>query len=425
MYAFLSASLLVPALYPDTLGGETPLYVSNFLLIAGLLTLILKASEFHVNWDRICQASGYFLLTLLLSLPFAFWISGPSEGMQSLLRFLLIVQPFFAYAWVRGFRCIQTPRQIQSLVKTLACLGVLSALYGVADFYYPLPIPHPFADQYIYLDFKHIRRAQGIFYEASSFGNMCAFLLSLALCLLFSGQKRLALFYRLLLAVAGGVFTIAVFLSYSRGSWLAVMVAVPVFLVLQGQLRIRAFLTLGVMVGGFIWLVYQFSEDIVANFFSWRLGTLADFWTDPNSATSGRWENWATLLEFFAERPWFLLFGIGYKTIPHTEVFGRSVVADNGYMSFLFEAGIPGLAAFFWLSFAMMKTMAECRKTNLPACRMYATFLLAFWCGELVQMLTGDIFTYWRNLTVIFVLIASVQTLAETHRQNPMHPDFV
>jgi len=60
-------------------------------------------------------------------------------------------------------------------------VGVVAAIYGIVDFYFPLPIPHPFADQYIYLDGRMIRRAQGMLYEASSFGNLSAFFLSLTL----------------------------------------------------------------------------------------------------------------------------------------------------------------------------------------------------------------------------------------------------
>ena len=40
--------------------------------------------------------------------------------------------------------------------------------------------------------------------------------------------------------------------------------------------------------------------------------------------------------------------------------------------------------------------------------RVCRNILFAFWCGELIQMLTGDIFTYWRNLTTFFALLAAV-----------------
>jgi hypothetical protein len=85
--------------------------------------------------------------------------------------------------------------------------------------------------------------------------------------------------------------------------------------------------------------------------------------SDPNLATSGRWESWWRLISYFSDQPWYLIFGIGYKTLPHTQLFGRALIAD---------------------------------------------FMFAFWCGEMIQMVTGDLFTYWRNLVVFFAGIALV-----------------
>ena len=42
-----------------------------------------------------------------------------------------------------------------------------------------------------------------------------------------------------------------------------------------------------------------------------------------------------------------------------------------------------------------------------------AAFMFAFWCGEMVQMVTGDLFTYWRNMVVFFAALALVQAVPE------------
>ncbi len=165
------------------------------------------------------------------------------------------------------------------------------------------------------------------------------------------------------------------------------------------------------ILASFVYLVYQLSPDVVANFFSWRLGNLTEFWQDPDSATSGRWQSWTTLIQFFADRLWLLLFGIGYKTIASTDLFGKPIVADNGYLSLLFETGILGFAAFAWLNLAILQELRDEGQAPSPFYRLCRTFLFAFWCGEMVQMLTGDIFTYWRNLTVLFAMIAAVQVM--------------
>jgi hypothetical protein len=40
-------------------------------------------------------------------------------------------------------------------------------------------------------------------------------------------------------------------------------------------------------------------------------------------------------IQYFAVHPWLLIFGVGYKTIPYTTLFGRDIIADNGYLDFV------------------------------------------------------------------------------------------
>ena len=96
-----------------------------------------------------------------------------------------------------------------------------------------------------------IRRAQGMFYEASSFGNLSAFFLSLTLAILLSWWKQLSVAWKATLYLMIGIFTTALFLSYSRGSWANVLVTVTVFLILQRKLRVTDRGSFGLCRGGF------------------------------------------------------------------------------------------------------------------------------------------------------------------------------
>jgi O-antigen ligase len=412
-YVFVAATLIVPPFYPSVLGGEIPIYLANFFFVAGCFVILARESEFRPASDSISRAAAGFLLALALSIPFGFWLSGTSEGLGSCLRFFLLLHPFLLYYWLRGFRVGRSESSLILAVKLLLGVGVIAAVYGIVDFYYPIPIPHPFADQYIYLAGRVIRRAQGMLYEASSFGNLSAFLLSLTLAILIAVWTKLSTTQKTVLCLIAGIFTTALFLSYSRGSWANVFITMTVFLMLQRKLRFHLAAAATLLVAGFVFLVYQISPLVVVNFFNWRMGTLLEFWSDPNLATSGRWESWWHLVTFFADHPWYLIFGIGYKTLPYTHLFGRHLIADNGFLSLTFEAGVVGLAAFLWLSRAVFSSMykARLRPGSLPA--VGAAFMFAFWCGEMVQMVTGDIFTFWRNMVIFFGALALVQDVAK------------
>jgi len=412
-YLFVASALVVPPVYPSLLGGETPIYFANLLFVAGCLALLARDTDFQISADSIGKAAAGYLLALALSIPFGFWISGTSEGVGSCLRFFLLLHPVLIYYWLRGLRPLHSEASLILAGKFLLGLGVVAALYGIVDFYVSIPIPHPFADQYIYLDGRMIRRAQGMLYEASSFGNLSAFFLGLTLAILLSWWKTLSIAWKTTLYLMIGIFTTALFLSYSRGSWANVLVTVTVFLILQRKLRLQIAAASVCVVAGFVFLVYQMSPLVVLNFFNWRMGTLLEFWSDPNLATSGRWEAWWRLISFFADHPWYLIFGIGYKTLPHTHLFGRPLIADNGFLSLTFEAGIIGLAAFLWLNRAVFSTTLRASQQRNSVRAIGAAFMFAFWCGEMVQMVTGDLFTYWRNMVVFFAALALVQAVPE------------
>jgi O-antigen ligase len=407
-YVFLAAALIVPPLYPSALGGETPVYAANLLFIAGCFVVLTRQEAFPTSGDPVGKAIVGFLFALALSVPFGFWLSGTPEGVGSCLRFFLLLHPFLIYFWLRGVRQRDPENSLILAGKVLLGLGVVAALYGIVDFYVPIPIPHPFADQYIYLDGKMIRRAQGMLYEASSFGNLSAFFLSLTLTVLFAWWNRLSNLHKAALYIMSGIFTFALFLSYSRGSWANMLVTVTVFLLLQKRLRLAVAAASISVVAGFVFLIYQVSPLVVLNFFNWRMGTLLEFLSDPNLATSGRWESWWRLISYFSDHPWYLIFGIGYKTLPHTQLFGRALIADNGFLSLTFETGLVGLACFLWLNGAVFRSTYRASQKGHSVRAVCAAFMFAFWCGEMIQMVTGDLFTYWRNLVVFFAGLALV-----------------
>ena len=415
-YLVIAAALVVPPLYLSAEDGEIPIHACSLLLLVLLIVVLLRSELLYLTCDSIGEAGFLSLLTMALSLPFAYWLSGFSVGNQSSLRFLLILQPWFLYFWIYSTDLITKEEQLSTFVKLLLVVGAVAAIYGIIDFYTPFQFSHPFADQYIYLEGEPVRRAQGFFYEASSFGNMCAFFLSLSLLHLYNFRRAASLLHlgRLLLLV--GIFFTGLFLAYSRGSWANALVTAGVFLVCQKVIRFRQVAALLALVATLVFLLYQVSPEIVANFFEWRLANLLEFWSDPSFATSGRWEAWERLFVFFADHPWLLIFGIGYKSLPYTNLFGASLIADNGFLSTPFETGFIGLIAFLNLNWVIFKALHRTGQHENSTIRRYATFMFAFWCGEMIQMFTGDIFTYWRNVIIYLALIAFVQRLSGSAR---------
>jgi hypothetical protein len=76
------------------------------------------------------------------------------------------------------------------------------------------------------------------------------------------------------------------------------------------------------------------------------------------------------------------------------------------YLSLLVESGIAGLAALLWLNFAILRAgLKASRDVNVDR-SLGGAWILCFWSGEIVQMFSGDLLTYWRVLPVYFFVLA-------------------
>jgi O-antigen ligase len=275
--------------------------------------------------------------------------------------------------------------------------AVVAALFACVDFYFQFPAPAGYGPQFVWLDSGVFRRAQGLFYEASTLGNFCAFFLVM-IAVAFSRAREESPVARKWLALGAAVFLAALVVSYSRASLINVGVALAVLL-WRNRRRVRMSRVLAVAAAGAVvtWLVFP----VFVEAYLLRLSRSAEFFFSATEGVlSGRVASWRTLVDWAMANPWRALTGIGYKTLPYTDYLGAPVVADNMYLSLLVETGVAGLAALVWLNVAIMRALLRARES------LCSTWMLCFWAGEIVQMASGDLLTYWRVLPVYFFVLA-------------------
>jgi O-antigen ligase len=134
-----------------------------------------------------------------------------------------------------------------------------------------------------------------------------------------------------------------------------------------------------------------------------RLSASAEYlFSATEGVLSGRIASWGMLVDWMAAHPWQTCFGIGYKTLPYTDYLGAPVVADNMYLSLLVETGVVGLAALLWLHVAILRASARAIHASDSQRSFCGLWMLCFWAGEMAQMMSGDLLTYWRVLPVYF-----------------------
>jgi len=398
LWCFFFAALLLPPL-PFAFGDSGP-HVAVILAGLGLICGTLRLSEWRLKRDLLAFAMAVFFLVLLASSALAVFYSGLHVAAGSLARVLLFGIPLYVF-----FYTAYGPRHWFS-VRRLYWFGLLSALFACVDFYYQFPAPAGYGPQFIWLDSGIYRRAQGFFYEASTLGNVCAFFLIMIAVTLLRGRRQ-RLVSRLALWFGAPVLFAALVLSYSRASLLNLFVALAALLYMErARIRIGRLLAIAAscLAAGSL-AAWQFFPEVAWGYWM-RLVHSQFFFTQPGSVLSGRVASWQAIAAFLAAHPWHAILGIGYKTLPYSDFIGRSIVADNMYLSLLVETGMVGLAAFFLLNVAILCTAWRAARRDDARASFFGTWIFCFWIGQLFQMLSGDLLTYWRVLPLYFWVLA-------------------
>jgi hypothetical protein len=390
---FLGAVLLLPPLAIPI--GDSGPHPSLVFAALGLLAGVLWMAEWRVPANALNRAFVALFAILLASVGPAAMYSGDIAAAGSAARVLLFgisVYVYFYTAWGPAGAIDAT-----CSVRLLYAAAVLAALFACVDFYFQFPAPAGYGPQFVWLDSGVYRRAQGLFYEASTLGNFCVFFLVM-IAAVFSRPREESPVSRKWLVLGAAVLLAALVLSYSRASLLNLGVALVV-LVWRNRRRVRVSRVAMLAAGGGLltWLVFPAFVEVY-----WlRLSSTAEFFfTATEGVLSGRVASWRTLVDWAAAHPWQALTGIGYKTLPYTDYLGAPVVADNQYLGLLVETGVAGLAALVWLNVAILRAALRARDS------LYSTWILCFWAGQVVQMVSGDLLTYWRVLPVYFFVLA-------------------
>ncbi len=401
IWLLLAAAVLLPPL--PLPGGDSGPHPAALVAVAGLAAGVARLRHWRFRLDPLSASIVLFLGALLISVPLAALYSGPAVALGTLVRVALFGISVYLYFYLTAGpgRDLSGDRMVRLLFWT----GLASAAFACLDFYFQFPTPARFAEQYVWLPQGVFRRAQGVFYEASTLGSFCNFLLVLV-----ASIAALRLGPRLgwgpwTLGLAAMVFLTALMFSFSRAAVISLAVALAALAWLQRRrLRVLTKAVLALVLAGAAGAVLALAvAPAFLSHYGQRLWSSGAFLAEsPNLVFSRRLETWQFAFDWIAQHPWQTLWGVGYKTLPYTSQLGRPVVVDNMYLSLLLETGWLGLAALLALNATIL---VHTYKLAVQG-RLCGVWMFCFWCGQTVQMLSGDILTYWRLLPAFFAVLA-------------------
>ncbi len=394
---FFAVAVLAPPL-PVAFGNSGP-HPAIAIAALGLVAGWIRLSEWRFRRDLLSGAIVVFFAILAISLVPATLYSGPEIALQSLARVLLAAISAYVFFYTSA-----GPGRAKSVsLNAIHWAAIASAAFACLDFFYQFPAPAGFGPQYIWLDSGVYRRAQGLFYEASTLGNFCAFFLVMTAVALVRGIGN-----RIVLLAGGAIFTTALIFSYSRSSMANVAVAITALLWIERRrpvVRRIAVLGGGVLVALLIAL-FRFFPAYAELYWIRLSATFQYAFASNETFLSGRAETWRELGRFLVENPWHAILGVGYKTLPYSDFTGHPIVADNMYLSMVIETGIFGLAALIVLNFAILRAGYRAARSDDGRRSFYGTWIFCFWIAEAAQMLSADLLTFWRVLPLYFWALA-------------------
>jgi len=392
---FAATSLLLPPL-PFEVGSSGP-HLAIVFAFAALVTGALRFGD----WDRRFGP----LETVAAALAGWFLVTSVWGGTSSAARAVLFGVAVYALLDLRRGPSSRSAPELERVLVWLLGLGLACLAWGVVDFLLQLEPPVRFAEQTVTTPRGILRRAQGVFYEAIQFGNVCAFfLLGAAAFAVRRGVGRLSLAVGVV-ACSGLVF------SFSRAAALNVAIGLMVLLWMERRspgLRRLVLAAAGVTaaVVGVAWLV----RPVFVHIYLWRLGyTVENILADPVTIVGARLESWSRALAVLAEAPGRALHGVGFAALAHGD---PPLIVDNQFLSLLAETGLPGVLGTVVLLVLILRTASRVSRSGDPAASVVGLWSLCFWCGQIAQMFWVDLLTYWRVLPVYLGLLAWADRVA-------------
>jgi O-antigen ligase len=393
---FISALLLPPL--PVNFGDAGP-HVALLFAACGLLIGLIHAVPIRV--DRLGMSLIALLAAITASIAMAAIYSGLPIAAGSMARVMLFGISVYVFFFVRGAAVSL------NIVRVLFWTAVGSAIFACLDFYFQFPAPAGYGPQFIWLESGVFRRAQGVFYEASTLGNLCVFFLEMIAVALFLPRAERPVSISSML-VGGVALASALVLSYSRASLVNLAVALVVLLWLhRRRVRVgRLLLTAGVSGGAAFSMLFGVFPIFARAYWLRIAQSFSYFFESPNAILSGRIQSWTILTQFLLAHPWHAIFGVGYKTLPYSDFIGQATIADNTYLSMLIETGIAGLVALIVWNAAVIRASYRAARSDDAQSSFCGTWMLCFWAGQIVQMFSSDLLTYWRVLPVYMCVLA-------------------
>ncbi len=363
--------ILIPiVLYPYCVPVFAPIKDYSFQILAffSLTLWMLKIISLNRLDRKISSLDKPVFLYLLIGCLSLIWSINLYHSILALPSFLAGPVLYFVIP-----RSIKSRKVINRLLFIIIIVGIIMGAYGIL--------------QYLGIDFKfwkgNVGRSQvmGLFGNVNYFAEYIILPLMLSLGLFFSKEK---IFHRFFLLIALIIMGTTLLLTFTRGSYLAVGITIPVILFLYHQSAtgesqkkyyrklIVYFLLLVMIASALVFIPHPFNkENMPLGKLKNRVSITALTPGDSRDSVLRRIATWKFTWMMIEDR-FILGSGLGtygYHSLKYQADFfsqgqnrdiyphGYAMQAHNEYLQIWSELGIIGLFCFIWILFVYYRTI--------------------------------------------------------------------
>lgn len=357
--------------------------MSLLLLICTALSLFLKVA---INKDfklKYFKTNAWILMFALVIGICAVTSISLEESRNIALLMIAFVLSYFVV-----INTIENEKQFKFILYIFSIAAVITAFYGLYQYMFGDLYSQAWLDKEMFEDIK--MRVYSTFENPNVYGEYLILAIPIIAGLLWTEK---GIFKKLFWLGSLGVTMLALALTFSRGCWLGIILAIGLLAIMID----RRFILLGIV--ALLFLPFVLPESIINRFLS--IGNMGD------SSTSYRVYIWMGTLAMLADY-WFSGIGLGitsFNTIYPIYSYNNISAphSHNLYLQLVVEFGIVGLIIFLGMLYNFYKEtiISICKKRNI-----LTSSLIAGVSGFMLQSMFDHTWYNYRVVLIFWIIIA-------------------
>lgn len=357
--------------------------MSLLLLICTALSLFLKVA-INKNFKlKYFKTNAWVLMFVLVIGICAVTSISLEESRNIALLMIAFVLSYFVV-----INTIENEKQFKFILYIFSIAAVITAFYGLYQYMFGDLYSQAWLDKEMFEDIK--MRVYSTFENPNVYGEYLILAIPIIAGLLWTEK---GIFKKLFWLGSLGVTMLALALTFSRGCWLGIILAIGLLAIMID----RRFILLGIV--ALLFLPFVLPESIINRFLS--IGNMGD------SSTSYRVYIWMGTLAMLADY-WFSGIGLGitsfntiYPIYSYNDISAPH--SHNLYLQLVVEFGIVGLIVFLGMLYNFYKEtiISICKKKNI-----LTSSLIAGVSGFMLQSMFDHTWYNYRVVLIFWIIIA-------------------